>query len=348
MSIDDNTWGTLTGSVGTWTNAVTQIRNTNGSQMSISAAYQLFATAGTTGTVSKTQATNGPDAGIYCLFSIYERDPTQDFASVPAVDMYTDFETSSDGTAMTVPIMNACSRETSSAGAWSFNGAGGPNLTIENDAQKALSPRAVSVSGTQYTDASGTRGMALNHQTQGGAPYILTWQKTSGGYAKISVGCWFYTERDYATFQTGTYLGLQESGGTQGYFMGIPSIESTFLRMQSENTPSETLIAANILKNTWYWVTLQYDGAANVGSLRVYDTSFNQVGVSAVGRMASSGTNNANQVQLGDSHGEANTATLIRSFYDNVIVDRAGTWPLGPATPAAASGAKQLMMLGVG
>jgi hypothetical protein len=331
------TWGTLTGTVGTWTNAVTQIRNTNGSGMSFSAAYQAIATAGTTGTVSKTQSVS--TAGIKTLFSIYERDATQDFASVPAVNLYTDFETSTDGTAMTAPIANAATRLSSADGTWSLGGAGGPNLTIENDAQKALSPRAVSVSGTQYTDASGTRGMRLNHFLQGGSPYILTWQKTSGGYPKVSCGCFFTTDLAYATFKTITFLGLQESGGTSGYFAGLPSVESTFLRLQSENTPSETLIAANVLRNTTYWVTMQYDTAANVGSMRVYDpTTWTQVGVSAVGRMSSGSATNVNQLQLGDSHGEASTLDARQSFYDNVVMDWTnGVWPLGPSTPAAAA-----------
>lgn len=323
-----NTWSSLTGG---WTSAVTQIRNTNGSGMTFSSAYQLIATAGTTGTVAQTQSAS--TAGIYTLFSIYERDATQDFVAAPIVNLYTDFETSTDGTAITVPIATAATRLSSADGTWAFNGAGGPNLTIENDAQKALT-NSIKVAGTFYDDSTGTRGMRIDHHAQGGNPYILTWQKTSGGYAKASAGCWFNTDLAYGLFSTITFLGMQESGGTSGCFIGLPNIETTFHRLQFENTPSETLIAANILRSTWYWLTWQYDTAANVGSLRVYDTSFNQVGVSAVGRMASGSATNVNQLQLGDSHGAANTSDARQSFYDNTVMDwNQGIWPLGPGTP---------------
>jgi hypothetical protein len=63
MSDDDNTWGTLTGTGWSKTSIAAQIRNLQGQDMSMTAAYQIKSVAGATNDVTQTQTANGPDLG---------------------------------------------------------------------------------------------------------------------------------------------------------------------------------------------------------------------------------------------------------------------------------------------
>jgi hypothetical protein len=64
---DDNTWGSLT--AGWSTPGSAQYRNTSGSDQSQTHAYRVMAIAGTSGDVSKNQATLGGDAGAYLIIA---------------------------------------------------------------------------------------------------------------------------------------------------------------------------------------------------------------------------------------------------------------------------------------
>jgi hypothetical protein len=119
MSGDDNTWGTLSGSG--WSVAGSaQYPQHLGSQTSITAAYNVVTSPGTTNNVSQNQATLGGDAGITCILAFYERDA--DFTSVPTADVFWDAENSTNGTTMTTAIMDAGTHLSSAAGSWVFVG----------------------------------------------------------------------------------------------------------------------------------------------------------------------------------------------------------------------------------
>lgn len=66
-SVDNNTWGSLTG--GWTTPGLAQYRNTAGSDSSQTHAYRIMTTSGATGNVSKNQATLGGDAGAYLIIA---------------------------------------------------------------------------------------------------------------------------------------------------------------------------------------------------------------------------------------------------------------------------------------
>lgn len=70
-SRDDNTWGSLTSG---WTVlSPAQIRNTSGTyQQSVTNAYKIQESAGSTGSVSQNQASNGGDAGTYIIIAFRE------------------------------------------------------------------------------------------------------------------------------------------------------------------------------------------------------------------------------------------------------------------------------------
>jgi len=64
LSVDDNTWGTLTGTNWSQTGIAAQYRNLAGSDTSAAFAYQIQTTAAATNAVSLTQLTLGPDETI--------------------------------------------------------------------------------------------------------------------------------------------------------------------------------------------------------------------------------------------------------------------------------------------
>lgn len=71
-SIEDNTWGTLTGAG--WTVALSPAyrRNPSGSDQSWAPVYRLSASAGSTGNTTAQQTAVGPDPGSTVIISFYE------------------------------------------------------------------------------------------------------------------------------------------------------------------------------------------------------------------------------------------------------------------------------------
>lgn len=74
FSTDDNSWGNLAGT--NWNNlnmgGDAQIRNLQGTDMSMAFAYQIQSIAAATNNVSKDQTALGGDAGCASIFTIYE------------------------------------------------------------------------------------------------------------------------------------------------------------------------------------------------------------------------------------------------------------------------------------
>jgi hypothetical protein len=287
ISVDDNTWGSLTAG---WTNAGTaQYRNPSGSGLSVSTAYQAFASPGATGNVAQNEATLGGDAGMGIIMSIYERDANS--SSVPAVDVFWTGENSTNTTAMTNTILDAGTTLAAASGSWGTAvGAGGPNLTVATAAQHGLGTRAFSVSGVNITDSGGTRGMSEDNNNQNGAPYNFAWTK-SVAVAKFSVFVWFRTGLPYGIFDSFTMLGPQDGAFTAGNFLSVQNFESGAHRFFQENCASETKLLGRFLKDTWYGITFLVDKTNNIGRILVVDTSYNQIGFSTGLRLGTAPSN---------------------------------------------------------
>jgi hypothetical protein len=347
MSVDDNTWGSLTAG---WTNAGgAQIRNASGSQTSVSAAYQVFASPGATGNVSQDQATNGGDTGATCILSIYERDPPGSI--VLPVDMLWSAENSTDGTAMSAAIMNAGTQLAAATGTWlSPIGAGGPNLTVATAGQQGFGTRAFSVSGVNKTDASGTRGMAQAHDGQNNNPYNFAWEKTSST-AKVSSFCWVKPGMPYALFHSFTILGLQDTAFGSGVFLNFQNFESAQLRLYHENTASDTTLLARVPKDVWYGAAMLYDTANNIGRIALYDTSLNQIGFSTGLRLGTSAVN-FSQALVGGFGGNYPTDVAYagtKSYFDNLALDfTSQVFPLLPVQPVTGGVKRAASQIGSG
>lgn len=333
FSADDNTWGSLTGG---WTNpgGQTQVRNLTGSDQSMTRAYQLFASAGATGNVSMNQATLGGDAGRTIILSFYERDDLT--VVIPPVDLYQDFENSTDGTTIDTTILNAADHPASPPGTWSLIDSGGStNLTIELDAEKSFGGRKFTVSGTTYDDVGSTRGLAQDHSTQGGFSHSISFDLTT---AQNAASCGFFWRSSIAYQAANFSITLTQF--RDGGFTGMCALNMLFERAtyhtaNMENTLSETQRYARLNKDTWYWVTQYYNKTTNVGKVAVYDpTTWTQVGFTGVLRLGTAPGDFAS-FQLGQNGGGLGSQTGITLFDDMVLDLTNAAFPLLPGVAAA-------------
>jgi hypothetical protein len=324
FSQDDNTWSNLTAG---WT-AVGTFRNATGSQTSAFVAYKVMGAPGTTGSVSVDQATNGGDAGVTCIVSFYERDA--DFTAVPACDILQDFETSTNGTTLTAAIMNAGAHTNGSIGTWTLT-AGVPNLKVSTSGQAGFGLRSVTVNGVSYTDGAGTRGMQQDHANQAAGPGYFSWTPTVAPNV-MSMGCWYTPGQAYLDFESYTCIGMQDSGAAGLIAFNAQTFDATFHRINLENADSALIPGPWLTKDTRYWITLQYDFTNAVGQMRVYDTSFNQVGFGCV-MSPGAGQQKPNEFRIG-SFGGGFPSHPVFSYYDDMLGSLSGTFPLGPAASA--------------
>lgn len=333
-STDDNTWGSLTGG---WTNpgGVTQIRNTTGSDQSMTRAYQLFASPGATGNVSMNQATLGGDAGRTCIIAFYERDDPA--AGIPPVDMYQGFEDAADGTTITTTILDNADHLSGSPGSWTMINSGGTtNLTIETDAEKNFTgSRKVSVGGTTYDDVGSTRGMAQDHSTQGTFSHAIQFDLAAPQNAG---SCGFFWKSSIAYQSVNFSITLTQF--VDGGFAGMSAFGMIFSRptwhsAHSENVLSEGQYYARIFKDTWYWITQYYNDSENVGKVAIYDpATWKQVGFTGVLRLGSAPGNLA-AFLLGQNGGGLDSQTGITLFDDMMLDLTNAVFPLLPgAAPA--------------
>jgi hypothetical protein len=329
-SVDANTYGTLTSG---WSNAGgSQIRNSSGSQTSISTAYQVFSTAGATGNVSENQATLGGDAGASMILALSERNI--EFSAVPDLDVLWDGENSTNGTTLTAAIMNAATHVNGSIGTWALV-TGTPNLKVSTSGQKGFGTKSVKVAATSYTDSSGTRGMQHDHANQGAAAAYFAWTPTTSPN-KMTLGCWATPGMNYLEFESYTVLGIQDSGAAGLSAFNIQNFDAAFQRTYLENADSTILPGPWLTKDTPYWIALLYDNTGAIAKMAIYDASFVQQGFQVV-LTPGAAQQKPHEARIG-SFGGGFPSHANFSYYDDLVVgmDTNAGFPVGPA--AAASG----------
>lgn len=333
VSSDDNTWDSLTAG---WTVAGSaQYRNLGGSDSSMTFAYQIFASAGATGNVSKNQATLGGDAGATIIMSFYEHDNTVPASSPPTVDIFTDFETSTDGTAITPTIM-ANSTHGASTGTWSEANTPESTSLISTTAQHDLNGKSVVCNGVTY-DGSGTRSFKYDHSNGSVTGYHNLLLAAS--HAKIVQGFWMMEGMDYNTGFGWTGMGFSAVSGTDAYLVqGITANTATKHQwgIHTNVAATVTLTPIYLSRLTWYYRCMIWDVANSIAKGVVFDTSWNQVGFTVNIPLTTPG--NVQNVQFGCVGGsQADEAGKI-SYIDSVITDwTSGTFPLAPGTAGGAT-----------
>ena len=229
--------------------------------------------------------------------------------------MYIDFESATDGTTITTDSLVASTH--CGNGLWSLEISPITGMTISASAQKQL-PSSVTTCGTQYTDASGTRGLQYDmSQTDRYAAYnwsTLSSSASVGFFYKITLSDQnYYTVFAMTAGGGGDYAALHIRGGAM-YLETVTGV--------SNPTP--------ISPNVWYWVTMQYN-AGGTHYMQVYDgTTWALLG--SVSR-AASGNYNPTGIEVGRTGNEPGYPSGYW-YYDEIIVDYlTAKFPIVPGTP---------------
>lgn len=262
---------------------------------------------------------------------------------MPAVDLFWDAETSTDGTTMTTAIMDAGTHLSGAIGAWTFPSTNN-FYTVSTSAQKGHGTRSFTVSGTPFTDAAGTRGMRQDHTgPSGGNAGYYSWVK-SAATAKWSASVWFNTSIDYQGFESYSLFGLVDGGFAGLAAFNLQTFGAASHETYLENSLSATIQGPSISRNTWYLICLLYDQPNNLGKLAIFDTSYTQVG-STVQQALGSAPANCNQAQIGSFGGNFPDHPVF-TLYEDLAVDTTGaTFPL---LPSAGGSNPYMTLLGVG
>lgn len=239
--------------------------------------------------------------------------------TVARPDVLADFESGGDGDTPTTTTMNN-----------GTNGSGGSWTSASNrfrvDLNEKQTAYPTDVSGAWYDDSGGTRSLRYDHNTtnQSMSIYDLTTDSNN-----ISAGA-------FINFADMAYGGIDYSLHDLMLFWGDPTINacvaqlysySTQLQIQahSYDTTYGTQYAPrfDVDHHKWYWVALNKNGANC--NMEVYDPDdWSLVGDGSL----TVATADIGYVYIGDDpHGES---VADYSYFDNLMVDFSGTWPLLP------------------
>jgi hypothetical protein len=357
MSVDDNTWNGLTAG---WAYAnpggANQARNASGTGQSITSAYQVFGAAGATGTVSQTEATLGNDAAITLIMAF--KTIAAPSSAAPTVDMLSNFETSTNGTTITAPIMTSSTQ--GSGCTWTAASAPGAANIIATAAQKSLSStHALKVSTTTFDDTGATRGVSRDHTADDTDQGTFSCAFSSNK-AIISFGYFFSSSYGSGTGSPGSLCGSATVGCDYTSMAMFADGSGAFTAFNINASFSDLLVArlecnSNVPQmphfspSHTYWVTFKMDTTAGKCYGAMYDpsNSWNQVGFTVFTTIATGSA--ANRIQVFMTGGSFEPTATGTTQYDNLAMDfTTAAFPLLPGTAAATTTAPSRMLFGVG
>lgn len=349
MSVDDNTWSSLTAG---WTSAnpsgAAQARNASSTGQSITSAYKVISTAGATGTVSQTEATLGNDAAITMMMAF--KTIAAPATTAPTVDVFVDMEASTNGTTMTTAILGSATH--GSGGSWTTNsGTPGAANTISTAAQMSLSStRAVKVSTTTFDDTGATRGMDRDHgpddTDQGKFDYAFT-----ANHAIVSWGFFFNSGYGSSLGSPGSLCAQPGALGCDYTSMAIFADGSGAYVALNLNASFSNLLVARAECNAnnlqlphissahTYWATFKLDTTAGKCYGALYDpsNSWAQVGFTVFGTVAA--TASSNKVEIFETGGSYEPTAVGHTKYDGIAIDfTSAAFPLLPGTSGGGGG----------
>jgi hypothetical protein len=335
-----NTWGSLTAG---WTFANpsggTQVRS--GTNMSLSIAYKVFTSTGSTGSVAATQSAS--TAGLTSIVAFDLEDTlTSNPPTPPSVDLYLDGEQSTNGSTLTVTDLTNMTRHTDS-GTWATSGGTPTNTKVATAAQSKLNPNSVKVSSTSYDDNSGTRGIRYDHTAGNLTPSWLYSMASPTSHAIVSMGFWYQTTMPYtggSTFPSYSSMAMFCSGTEFGVFNVLAQHAADHSARLETNDASGAVLGPRIVNSTWYWVTIQLDTTTGVAWMSIWTwggSSWTQKGYT-VGMPAST-ANPVNSFQVFCTGGGYVALASGDSYYDNIVLDWTNhTFPLLPGQTATGKG----------
>lgn len=236
-----------------------------------------------------------------------------------AANLYVDFESGINGDAVNAAYMNANDKGTP-PNAWYLEGTAGTVSTSQF--KRLVTP--VTVDGTTYTDAGGTRGAAWSHASAGDVGFQFS---DDPALNDLTFACWWKSTMPQPDGLFGTYdfISLENRFSTVSEW-SVMQLNNWNLKAHSNGTPNVgSDIAVN--RDTWYWVVLK--NQRGVGSLlTVYNEDGSLRGSSSCLDHASSGSQGTRFVEFGNHtpHASFPTGSV---FFDNVVI----IWGANPAYP---------------
>lgn len=245
--------------------------------------------------------------------------PTVSSAAYP-VDVFVDFESGSNGDAVSSINLNGSSHGSSS---WN-NQYGTSHMYISTDASYPLGG-SVQVGSTVYTGSGDTRGFKFDPE---GTTHNYFWSLTSSEPYPDNASFGAYWKTSSTNDPAGSVvMGFSGNGDyvvthnrTEG---GGPAI-----RIKDGDTGTITLAA-----NTWYYITGVWR-TGGVNEIYVFNPSTGLL----LGRTSVANVSNDGAIifAMGRS-GSDGTSGTGAYYWDNVMLSYSGTFPLIPITPKAAS-----------
>ena len=217
--------------------------------------------------------------------------------------MHIDFESGLDGAPLTTAMLTAATH--CGNGSWVAPTQHG--LAIATNGEQPLHT-PVNVCGSQYADATGTRGLRWD-MTQLGDTYAQYFYTTTS--TSVSAG-FFFMVTDLS--QIYNWYSIFDIDGGDGLDYATLHIHGGAMYLET-NAGITNAIPVNA--NTWYWVTLQYN-AGGTHHMQVYETTNWTLYGSSSG--PSTGTDLPNQIRIGRTGSESGLPKAYW-YYDNVILD---------------------------
>ena len=247
--------------------------------------------------------------------------------------VYANFETSTNGTTVTVSIVDAGTPVKGCT--WRNGFVRTTAMKVSTAAQHNLLSTLLA-GGQLWTDFGSTRGVTFDVSILGKTP---SGQQRPGGYFECvfttssgtaSVGYWVKTS--IPTTDTGYYsmLLIGNSAGSDFTSLMIHSGQMYLEVKVNPNGPPNTGKFFNYTADTWYWVTAQfqeYMSGSSVHTLYIYDVSGNLINYQTKSA-DSSNPSKPNKFFLGRGGDSGTPSALV--YYDNLVADTNGSFPISP------------------
>lgn len=322
MSVDDNTWDSLTAG---WTKpGSAQYRTTTGAnQQSFTSAYKIDGT----GSVAQNQATLGGDAGSTWIVAFKVIAAPGLYA--PTVDMYLDYEDTTDGTVLTTAIMETVTKPAGSPGG-TWVQIASPQTTMTARAAAEKHGAGVNAGGFTYADQTGKLGCRYDHNFGTNTSY---WDfQFASAKDVISNGYFYRTSLPYNSFLNFSGMTLFGLISDDYAVCNINQEGATDHRLRLE-TLTKVIWCVRMLINTWYWVTTKYDKTNLTASMAVFqpDNGWEQLGFTVSCSIASAQCVSQAAICTGGSF----SAAVAFTDMDDLIIDWTNAaFPLLPAIGA--------------
>jgi hypothetical protein len=225
---------------------------------------------------------------------------------------YSNFETGNNGDTLTPTVMQAATK--GACQAWTGTT---PQMTISTSAQQSLHSN-VTVNGVTYTDSGSTRGVKYDNGEGTNSYQMCTFADSASSFT-VSGYVLFH---GLAAF--GDRISFMTVGGAGAADYAAAQVYNGSVLLETLGGDSSTY---SVSYDHWYYFSINYV-AGGTHSLKIYDTT--DWSLLSTLTHAATGTNNPVSYSFGNSHNDITHTSGAYLYFDNIVADATGTFPLGP------------------